>query len=103
MESDLPGVDATLTLADWRRQISSLYAEVRRLSARDVPAALQLWRETRERMYREHRQSPVPASARAAHRARHFDHDAALRFEVVVEEPEAPPGVPEGEYSPSGT
>src|SRR4051812_41743742 len=64
MESELPGVDATLTLADWRRQISSLYAEVRRLSAADVPAALRLWRETRERMYQEHRQSPVPASAR---------------------------------------
>jgi len=53
----------------------------------DVPAALRLWRETREQLYREHPQSPVPAERRATFRASHYDHDPALRFEIVVEEP----------------
>ncbi len=88
------GVGATLTLADWRRTIAGLYAEVRRVAATDVPAALAHWRETRERLYREHPQSPVPAAQRAAFRAVHFDHDPSLRFEVVVEEPEPPPDLP---------
>ena len=54
--------------------------------------ALAVWRSTRERLYREHAQSPVPAAARATFRAHHFDHDPALRFEVVVEGLEAEPG-----------
>ncbi len=78
-------VGATLTLADWRRTVATLYADVRRLSATDPAAALRLWRETRERLYREHPQSPVPETARTGFRAHHFDHDPALRFEVVVD------------------
>jgi uncharacterized protein len=79
-------VEPTLTLADWRRAVAALYAEVRRVAADDPRSALDLWRATRERLYREHRQSPVPEGERADFRARHFDHDPALRFEVVVEE-----------------
>jgi uncharacterized protein (DUF1684 family) len=78
-------VDATLTLADWRRAIGSLYADVRRLATTDPAAALAHWRATREGLYREHPQSPVPLDRRAAFRARHFDHDPALRFELAVE------------------
>jgi uncharacterized protein len=89
-------VAATLTLADWRREIGSLYAGVRRLAATDVPAALALWRETREKLFREHPQSPVPADGRADFRSHHFDHDPSLRFEVVVEELEPEPGLPPG-------
>ena len=85
--SDEPagGVAATLTLADWRRTIGSLYADVRRLATTDPAAALDHWRATRERLYREHPQSPVPADRRADFRAHHFDHDPALRFELAVE------------------
>lgn len=75
---------ATLDLADWRRQVSGLYAEVRVLAATDVEAAHELWRATRERLYREHPQSPVPPVERDAFRARHFPHDPSLRFEVAV-------------------
>jgi uncharacterized protein (DUF1684 family) len=81
----------TLQLADWRRQIADLYAEVRVLSATDVAAALELWRATREHLFREHPQSPVPLDARQAFRARHFPADPALRFEVVVAPDDAPP------------
>lgn len=83
-----PGVVDVLTLADWRRTIATLYADVRRLAETDVPAALALWRTTRERLYRDHPQSPVPADRRATFRAVHFDHDPALRFTVRVEPPE---------------
>ncbi len=82
-----------LELADWRRQVSDLYAEVRRLAAGDPAAALTVWRSERERLYRDHPMSPVPAGERANFSARHFPADPSLRFEVVVR-PEAgsPPG-----------
>jgi uncharacterized protein (DUF1684 family) len=73
----------TLTLAD-----------VRRVAADDPAAALDLWRAARERLFREHPQSPVPADRRPAFRARHFDHDPALRFELVVEPLDPPAAGP---------
>ena len=79
-------------LADWRRQIAALYAEVRALSLTDPAVAHRHWREVRERLFREHPQSPVPAAGRAAFRARHFEYDPALRFELEVEP--APPPAP---------
>ncbi|HET7168686.1 MAG TPA: DUF1684 domain-containing protein [Candidatus Limnocylindrales bacterium] len=79
-----------LTLADWRRRIAALYAEVRAMAAQDPVVALGHWRAVRERLYREHPQSPVPAAERAAFRARHFEHDPALRFHAIAE-PAAPP------------
>jgi uncharacterized protein len=86
MTGEEPGdVTATLTLADWRRTIGSLYAEVRQLAAGDPATALDHWRTAREQLYRDHPQSPVPAERRAAFRAQHFAHDPALRFELAVE------------------
>lgn len=73
-----------LTLADWRRRIAALYAEVRRLAAEDPPAAHAFWRAERERLYRQHPQSPLPVNARAAFAARHFPYDPALRFQVPL-------------------
>jgi uncharacterized protein (DUF1684 family) len=80
-----------LSLADWRRHVSDLYAEVRRLIASDPQEAWQLWRREREALFRGHPQSPVPPEARSAFRAIHFPFDPALRFEVTVES-EAPAG-----------
>ncbi len=77
-------------LADWRRQVSTLYAEVRGMAATDPGIALAHWRAVRERLFREHPQSPLPADARATFRASHFEHDPSLRFEVVVT-PAPPP------------
>jgi uncharacterized protein (DUF1684 family) len=100
-ETDL-GLDlqATLGLADWRRRISDLYAAIRILAATDVESALELWRATRERLFREHPQSPVPTDQRASFRARHFPADPSLRFEVVViadqARPAARPAEPRG-------
>jgi uncharacterized protein (DUF1684 family) len=71
-----------LRLADWRRRVMELYAEVRRLAAVDPPAAHDRWRSVRETLYREHPASPVRPEKRAEFRAIHFPYDAALRFEV---------------------
>ena len=79
-------------LADWRRRIATLYVEVRTLAAADPADALLHWRTTRESLYREHPQSPVPVDARAGFRAAHFEHDPRLRFEVAIEP--APPPTP---------
>jgi uncharacterized protein len=82
-----------IELADWRRRVSDLYAEVRSTAAADPEAAWNQWRSVRESLYRKHPQSPVPAADRARFRARHWPYDATLRFElpVVSDEPPAAP------------
>lgn len=77
-------------LADWRRQVAALYAEVRSRSVADPEGALAHWRRARERLFREHPQSPVPRPARSGFVARHFAYDPAFRF-VVTLEPTPPP------------
>lgn len=83
-----PGHDAvraSLELADWRRRIATLYAEVRELAASDPGVAWEHWCAVRERLYREHPQSPVPRAERASFPARYWPYDSALRFEVDVD------------------
>src|SRR6186997_2224784 len=79
-------------LADWRRRVATLYAEVRAMAASDPAIALAHWRAVREELYRQHPQSPVPPDTRETFRAHHFEHDPSLRFEVVIEP--APPAAP---------
>ena len=79
-----------LGLADWRRQVGEIYVEVRRLARIDPAAALAHWQTERERLFREHLQSPVLLKERPAFRAQHFDHDPTLRFELVVSQVAAP-------------
>lgn len=84
-----PALGEVLSLADWRRRIAELYADVRRLATTDAAAALERWRAVREQLFREHPQSPVPADVRADFRAAHFEPDRALRFEIRVDPPSA--------------
>jgi uncharacterized protein len=74
-----------LSLADWRRRVADLYAEVRAASATDPEAAWRGWAASREALFRDHLQSPVPAAARVSFRAHHWPYDPGLRFEVAVE------------------
>jgi uncharacterized protein (DUF1684 family) len=78
-------------LADWRRRVGELYAEVRSMAAEDPVEAWDLWRAERETLFRTHPQSPVPAAERDAFRARHWPYEPAFRFTVAVEPP--PPGI----------
>ncbi len=67
-----------LELADWRRQVSELYAQIR--SEADPVAAWVRWRAVRDRLFRTHSQSPVPAEERGAATApAYYDYDPALR------------------------
>jgi hypothetical protein len=91
---------ATLELADWRRRIADLYVEVRIVAATDPAAAFDHWRTTREMLYREHPQSPVPPAARATFRARHFAYDPAYRFEAGLE-PDAAATDPHSDAPPA--
>ena len=57
------GAADALNLLDWKRQVFALYERVRANS--DPRSAWEDWRDTRDRLYREHPQSPVPAKKRA--------------------------------------
>jgi uncharacterized protein len=90
-----PGTE--LQLAAWRRTIAELYADVRSFSEERPEVAWQHWIDVRQRLYKTHPLSPVPAADRATFRARHWPYDQALRFEVVLQpEPAAPVGALEG-------
>lgn len=68
------------TLHDWRRQVADLYAAVRAMPEREGWAH---WRSVRDRLFREHPQSPLAASRRAQFRGIDcFSYDPALRFTV---------------------
>jgi uncharacterized protein (DUF1684 family) len=82
----LPGPASPLQiqLADWRRRIFDLYAEVRERSQEDAELAWLRWRTVREDLYRHHPMSPLPEERREAFRANHFAYDPELRFDVPV-------------------
>jgi hypothetical protein len=74
----------TLSLLDWRRTIADLYAEIR--ATADKSAAWPRWVQTRERLFREHPQSPVPADQRAGYTGPHvYDYDPTWCLTGAVE------------------
>lgn len=71
-------------LWDWRRRVAGLYDAVRR--AEHPEAGWRLWRAERDRLFREHPQSPIEYRSKE-NRAEFaglplFDYDPALRFAV---------------------
>jgi len=73
-----------LELADWRRQVSELYAAIR--AEPDPATAWMHWREVRDRLFRTHPQSPVPEEERGdATTPAYHDYDPALRTVADVE------------------
>ena len=91
MSDEVPSRGDRGWLADWRRRVSELYAEVRIVADSDPAAAWEDWRTERERLYRSHPQSPVPAALRDAFRAHHWPYDERLRFTVRLEPAVAAP------------
>lgn len=74
---------AALELAGWRRAVTCLYAAVR--SAADPREAHSHWRRERDRLFREHPQSPLDASdPLRASGLPYWPYDPALRFTVAV-------------------
>jgi len=75
-----------LDLLDWRRTVFAMYAAVRAGAERDPEATLAGFREARERLIREHPQSPVrPEHREAFPGLAHWAYDPAMRLEAVVE------------------
>jgi uncharacterized protein (DUF1684 family) len=73
-----------LELADWRRQISELYAAIR--ANPDPVPAWDLWQQERDRLYRSHPQSPIPAADRGdATAPEYYPYDPALRTYADIE------------------
>ncbi|MFA6965317.1 DUF1684 domain-containing protein [Bosea sp. (in: a-proteobacteria)] len=73
-------LDQFSTLHDWRRQVADLYAAVRAMPEHE---GWTHWRSVRDRLFREHPQSPLATSRRAQFRGIDcFAYDPALRFTV---------------------
>jgi uncharacterized protein (DUF1684 family) len=74
-----------LEVADWRRRVAVLYAQVR--SATSPLEGWARWRQGRDRLFVEHPQSPLPQQVRdSRHTPVYFEYDPTLRVTVDVEE-----------------
>ncbi|MBS2964343.1 DUF1684 domain-containing protein [Actinocrinis puniceicyclus] len=81
-----------LELADWRREVSALYAAVR--AEKDPRRGCELWREGRDALFREHPQSPLPPGDPLRETGLpYWPYDPALRFELPVVPPAEPVGL----------
>lgn len=81
-------VHDALALLDWKHRVFQLYADVR--SEPDPERAWWNWRATRDRLFRDHPQSPLPIEAREAFAGGdYFDYEPTWRVtaEVVDTEP----------------
>jgi uncharacterized protein (DUF1684 family) len=84
-------VDAleAIDLLDWKRRVFAIYAEIR--AASNPEQAWLRWRATRDELFREHPQSPLPPDARPRFDGLdYFPYDPALRVTAALEaaEPE---------------
>ena len=75
-----------LTLLDWRRQISDLYTELRRLHPGDPPAAHAHWQRVRNALFKTHPQSPLLPELRADFTALPvWPYDPAYSFAAALQ------------------
>ncbi len=90
-------MSGSLSLLDWRRTVAALYAEVRAVP--DPEQGWRHWREGRDRLFAEHPDSPVPASAKGSFtKLRYRPYDPSLRWDLPVRQAE-----PERIEVPTGT
>lgn len=76
-----------ISLLDWKRRVFALYAEVR--AAGDPAAAWSLWRDTRDGLFANHPQGPLPPAAREGFSGLlYFDYDPNFRAIGKIEETE---------------
>ena len=72
-----------LSLAGWRRQVAEMYGEVRRDG--EPAHAHSLWRDRRDRLFREHPQSPLAADdPMRVGGIPYWPYNQALRFSLPV-------------------
>jgi uncharacterized protein len=79
----------TLALLDWKRRVFGLYAAIRAL---EPEAGWDLWRETRDELFRSHPQSPLPPDSRGSFEGLEYaPYDPQARVLAELEDIEAPP------------
>jgi len=77
-------VNASLSLLDWRRRVSALYAQIR--GEPDPRTGHALWCAVRTELLAGHPDSPVPEEERAGYEGPPVaPYDPSLRFEVEVD------------------
>ncbi len=77
------GPPSELTLADWRREVLEIYRDVRNLD--DPARAHALWRRRRDRLFREHPQSPLGLGDPMRRTGLpYWSYRPDLRFELAV-------------------
>lgn len=75
-----------LTLAEWRRTVAEHYAAVRAASPGDPARAASVFRAARDRLFREHPDSPIAPDRRSSWPGiPWFPHDPAWRVVAAVE------------------
>jgi uncharacterized protein len=75
-----------LTLADWRRTVAEIYSAVRVSAATNPVHAAETFRAARDRLFREHVESPIAPERRTGWRgAPWFPYDPAWRVIASVE------------------
>ncbi|TCL84963.1 hypothetical protein EDF43_102637 [Rathayibacter sp. PhB179] len=76
---------SAIEVADWRRHVQAMYAEVRRLSNVDLLAAHASWIRARNALFDRHPATPLLPADRAHFRSLPIaPYDAAWRFELEV-------------------
>lgn len=76
----------SMTLLGWRRTVAALYAEVRSSAEPDPLGTLTRFRAGRDRLFREHPDSPLVPESRATFTGLpYWPHDPSMRFEATVE------------------
>lgn len=74
-----------LDLIDWKRHIFDLYARIREAPPE---VAWKDWVETRQDLFRNHPQSPIPDAQRATYAGSYFGYDPNYRVLAAVRETE---------------
>ena len=77
--------DEPFAVADWRRRVAQMYADVRRVATDDPAAAHAIWVQRRDELLAEHPASPLDVVAKASFEGLDIPHhDPAYRFECEV-------------------
>lgn len=72
-------------VADWRRRVAQMYADVRRLAKSDPATAHAVWVQRRDELLADHPASPLDVVAKASFEGLDIPHyDPAYRFECEV-------------------
>ncbi len=75
-----------VAIADWRRRVAQMYADIRRISATDPEAAHGVWVQQRDELFATHPASPLDVVASASFSGLDVaQYDPAYRFEAVLE------------------